>query len=110
MDIYLGGKQIPGFNLGLGEEVVLQLMKNLGQPFCTVYFDNFFNSPKSIETLFQKGIYSIGTVLANGKQMPKVFNDKQMNREDSEFFFLGNTMAFKWMNNRAELLLSSALE
>ena len=29
MDIYLGRKQTPEFNLGLGEEVVLQMTKNL---------------------------------------------------------------------------------
>ena len=29
MDIYLGRKQTPEFNLGLGEEVVLQLTKDL---------------------------------------------------------------------------------
>ena len=62
MDIYLGRKQSPEFNLGLQEEVVLQLTKDLEQSFCTVYFDNFFNSPKVIEKLFQKGIYGIGTV------------------------------------------------
>ena len=52
MDIYLGRKQTPEFNLGLGEEVVLQLMKDLERSFCTVYFDNFFDSPKLIEKLF----------------------------------------------------------
>ena len=62
MDIYLGRKQIPVFNLGLGGEVVLQLTKDLEQSFCTVYFDNLFNSPKLIETLFRKGIYVIGRV------------------------------------------------
>ena len=62
MDIYLGRKQTPEFNLGLGEEVVLQLMKDLERLFCTVYHDNFFNSPKLIEKLFQKDIYGIGTV------------------------------------------------
>ena len=40
--IYLGRKQKPEFNLGLGEEVVLQLTEDFGQSFCTVYFDNFF--------------------------------------------------------------------
>ena len=42
MDIYLGRKQAPEFNLGLGEGVVLQLMKDLQRSFCTVYFDNLF--------------------------------------------------------------------
>ena len=41
MDIYLGRKQTPGFNLGLGEEVVLQLTKDLERSFCTIYIDSF---------------------------------------------------------------------
>ena len=45
-DIYLGRKQTPEFNLGLGEEVVLQLTKDLERLFCAVSFYNFFNSPK----------------------------------------------------------------
>ena len=74
------------------------------------YFENFFNSPKLIEKLFQKSIYGIGTVRGNRKQMPKMIDDKQMKRGDGEFLFSGNTMAFKWMDNRSFLLLSSALE
>ena len=93
MDIYLGRKQTPEFNLGLGEEVVLQLTKDLEQSFCTVYFDNFFNSPKLIEKLFQKSIYGIGTVRINRKQMPKMIHDKQIKRIDCEFLFSGNTIA-----------------
>ena len=68
MDIYSGRKQIPESNLGLGEEVVLQLTKDFE---CTVYSDNLFNSPKLIEKLFLKGIYGTGTVRANRKQMTK---------------------------------------
>ena len=80
MDIYLGRKRTPEFNLGLEEEVFLQLTKDL--EFCTVCFDNIFNSPKLIEKLFQKAIYGIGRIQANRKQMPKMNNDKQMERGD----------------------------
>ena len=110
MDIYLGKNQTPEFNLGLGEEVVFQLTKDLEQLFGTVYFDNFFNSPESIEKLFQKSIYGIGVIRANRKQMPKMIDDKQMKRGDWEFLFSGNTMGCKWMDNRSVLLLSSALK
>ena len=110
MDIYLGRKQTTNCNLGLGEEVVLQLTKDLERSFCTVYFDNFFNSPKLIEKLFQKGIYGIGKVRANREQIPKMNDDKQMKRGDCKFLFSGNTMACKWMDNWSVSLLSSALE
>ena len=110
MDIYLGRKQTPEFNLGLGEEVVLQLTKDLEQSFCTVYFDNFFNNPKLIEKLFQKDIYGIGTVQAKRNQMPKMIDDKQVKRGDCESLFSDNIMACEWMDNRSVLLLSSSLE
>ena len=42
MDIFLGRKQTPEFNLRLGEEVVLHLTKDLERLFCTVYFSNYF--------------------------------------------------------------------
>ena len=71
MDIYLKKKQAPEFNQGHGEDVALQLTKDLEQLFCTVYFDNFFNSPKLNEKLFKKVIYDIWDGLsqqkANGK-------------------------------------------
>ena len=70
MFIYLVRKQTPEFNLGLGKEVVLQLTKELERSFCTAYFDNFFNSPKLIGQLFQKGFYGIVTVQSNKKEMP----------------------------------------
>ena len=76
MDIYLERIQTPEFNLGLGEEVVLPLTKDLEQSFSTVYYDNFFNSPKLIETLFQKGIYGIVTVRANRKRMSRMIGEK----------------------------------
>ena len=80
MDIYVGRKQTPGFNLGLGEEVGLQLTKDLERSVCSAYFDSFFNSPKLMKKLFQKGIYGIGTVRSNRKQMPKMIDDKQMKK------------------------------
>ena len=87
MDIYLGRKQKPEFNLGLRKKVVLQLAKDLERSFSTVYFDNFFDRPKFIEQLFQKGIYGIETVQANRKQMSKMIHDKQMKSGDCKFLF-----------------------
>ena len=64
MDICLGRNKTPEFNLDLGEEVVLQLTKDLERSFFTVYFDNFFNRPKLIEKLFRKDIYGIETAIS----------------------------------------------
>ena len=106
MDIYLGREKTPEFNLGLWEEVVLQLTKGSEQSLCTIYFDNFFISPKLIAKLFQKGIYGIGIVRTNKNQMPKMITNIQMKRGDCEFLFSGNTMASKYMDNQSVLLLS----
>ena len=73
--------------------IILQLTKDLERSFCTVCFDNFFNSPKLFEKLLQKGIYGIGAVRANRKQMPKIIGDKQMKRGDCQLLFSSNTMA-----------------
>ena len=110
MDIYLGRKQTPEFNLGPGEEVLLQLTKDLERSFCTVYFDSFFNSPKLIEKVFQNVIYDIGRVRASREQMPKMMDDKQMKRGDCKCLFSVDTMASKWMDNLPVLHLSAALE
>ena len=108
MDIYLGKKQNTEFHLG--EEVVLQLTKNLEGSFCVVYFGNFFNSPILIEKLFNKNIYAIGIARKNRKQMPKMLEDKTMKRCDCELLYLNNVMACKWMDNWSVLLVSNALE
>ena len=39
-----------------------------------------------------------------------MIDDKQMKRGDCEFLFSGNTMIWKWIDNRSVLLLSPALE
>ena len=95
MDIYVGRKQTPELNIGLGEEVVFHLMKDLEQSFYAVYFDDFFNNPKLMEKLFQKGIYGIRTVPANRKQIPKVISNKQTKRGNSEFLF----QVIQWFEN-----------
>ena len=59
VDIYLGRKQTPEFNLGLGEKIVLLLLKDLQRSFCTDYFDNFFNSPKLIENYSKKAFMAL---------------------------------------------------
>ena len=108
MGINLSKKQNTEFNLG--EEVVLQLTKDLEGAFCAAYFDNCFNSPILIEKLFDKNIYAIGTVRKNRKQMPKMLEDKNMQKGDCEMLYSKNVMAYKWMDNRSVLLVSTSRE
>ena len=70
-----------------------KLTKDLEGSFCTVYLDNFFNSPILIEKLFDKNIYAIGTVRKNRKQLTKMLEDRKIKMGDCEFLYSKNVMA-----------------
>ena len=91
LDLYLGKKEIIEYNLG--ESVVLTMSKALEQTYCTMYFDNFFNSTTLIKTLFDIGIYGIGTVRSNRKGM---LPDRSMEQGDVEFQFSTKVGCCKW--------------
>ena len=107
-DLYLGRKQ--NVEVNLGEGVVLQLSEKLKGTFCTIYIDNYFNSPRLINKLFHRDIYAIGTVRSNRKQMPKLKEDKKMLRGDADFQFSKNIICCKWYDNKAVLLLATDVE
>ena len=96
MDTCLDKKQNTEFNLG--EEVVLQLTKDLD--IVLYILTTFTTAPILIEKLFHKIIYSIRTVRKNRKQMPKMLEDKKMKTGDCEFFYSKNLIVCKWMDNR----------
>ena len=87
-DLYLRKKQNVEVNLGKG--VVMQLSEKLKGTFCTLFFDNFSNSPLLTNKLFEENIYAIGTVRLNQKHMPK--DDKKIVRGDSDFQFSKNVI------------------
>ena len=53
-DLYFGKKQ--NVEVNLGEDMVMQLSEKLKGTFCTLFFDNFFNSPLLINKLFEENI------------------------------------------------------
>ena len=108
MDMYLGKKQ--QVEHSLGEGVVLQLSQKLNDTYCTLFFDNFFNSPSLVETLYQCGIYGIGTVRKDRKHMPSMVPDKAMKRGDHEFQHSDKAISCKWFDNRAVHFLGSNVE
>ena len=62
LDLYLGKRK----KQSLGK-VVLDLSMKLENTHCMLYFDNSFNSPTLVEKLFNRGIYSLGTVRSDQK-------------------------------------------
>ena len=82
-DLYIGKKE--NGELELGETVVLDLSRKLENTHCMLYFDNFFNSPTLVEKLFDKGIYCLGTVRSDRKNIAVMKKDKDMKRGDVDF-------------------------
>ena len=79
--------------LGLGETAVLDIPKKLENLYRKQYFDNFFNFPASVAKLFDKGIYCIGTVRTDRKNMAVMKKDNTMKRCDIGFQYADNIVA-----------------
>ena len=75
-----------------------------------LYFDNFFNSPTLVEKLFDKGIYCLGTVRSDRKNMAVMKKDKDMKRGDVDFQYANNVVAVKWFDNRGVTMVGTCLE
>ena len=63
VDIYTGRKNQP--ELGLGEQVVLQLTRSLQNSNVRIFCDNYFASPALCTTLLNNAIYLTGVVRPN---------------------------------------------
>ena len=92
-DIYLGKKEKK--EVRLGETVVLDLSKKLENAHCTLYFENFFNSPTLVEKIFVGRIYCLGTVRSERKNMAIKKRDNDTKRGDIDFQYANNVVAVK---------------
>ena len=108
MDMYLGKKQ--QVEHSLGEGVVLKLSQILNDTYCTLFFDNFCSIRSLVETLYQHGIYGIGTIRKDRKHMPSMVPDKAIKRGDHEFQYSDKAISCKWFDNRAVHFLGSNVE
>ena len=73
----------------------MQFYEKLEGIFCTLFFDNFFNSLLLINKLVEGKIYEIETVRSNEKHMPKLKDDKKMVGAHSDFQFSKNVICCK---------------
>ena len=108
-DIYTG--QIDGPELGLGENVVLDLTKKLHQTGISVFIDKYFSSPTLAALLHDQGMNFVGVVRKDRKGLPSFKDDKNMQRGESEMFYCkeGNMMAIKWIDNKSVHVISSLI-
>ena len=108
-DIYTGRKDTP--ELGLGENVVMDLTKKLKDTGVSIFADNYFSSPTLAVLLRDRGINYVGVVRKDRKGLPAFKDDKKMARGDHEMFFCKeeNLMALKWIDNKSVHIISSII-
>lgn len=110
-EIYTG-KEKDSVNVleGLGERVVLKLTEKLEGRKCLVAFDNFFTSVPLLERLYEKDIYSVGTIRKDRANLPEMMktNDK-LRRGEFMFKMSGNLAAVKWQDSKPVTLLTTAV-
>jgi len=70
-DVYTGKNKINKPELGLGENVVLELGKYYKHKFYCLYFDNFFTSIPLMKMLLDIELFGCGTFRVNKKFYPK---------------------------------------
>lgn len=82
--------------------------------YSLVVFDNFFTSCKLIDVLYQNEIYSIGTVRATRKGLPKFIRERPKDKDEklAKHEFCAQTskpiVAVKWRDTKEVTVLSSA--
>lgn len=110
-DIYTGkGDNIE--NEGLGYNVVMKLCNNVSSN-TLIAFDNFFTSCNLLEDLYEKKIYSVGTVRSNRKDLPDMIKKKQpkalrLEKHNFAAVTAEPITAVKWFDTKEVAVLSTA--
>lgn len=110
MDLYTGKKD-DGVEVGLGENVVLKLCRNLVGTGVRVFMDNFFSSPYLMRILHDNGLEATGTVRGNRKGMPKSLKaDKDMDKGEMTIAQATDrkVSVLKWMDKRGVIMITNA--
>nr|XP_023013341.1 piggyBac transposable element-derived protein 3-like [Leptinotarsa decemlineata] len=94
---------------GLGEKVVLELLKNYLGTNRIIVFDKFFTSVPLLEKLKVEKTYAWGTIRCNRKGTPKnLTNDKNLKRGEFDYRFSTAEIGFfRWRDNRVVNLASN---
>ena len=114
-DIYIGkADENASSEEGLGYNVIMKLCE--GVPRNTlVAFDNFFTGiPLMNDLLIKKGIYAVGTVRLNRKDLPEKLLPKNKNKNEKlgkhEFMYKSKApvSAIQWMDTQPVNILTTA--
>lgn len=106
---YAGASQSYKNDLGLGENVVMQLMGFCAEPkHHTVSFDNFFTSHKLMVRLNSQGYFAVGTVRENRTSKAPVMAAKEIKKEarghsDAVYDHNNKITAVRWNDNAVSI-------
>ena len=85
----------------------MQFSVKLKGTYCILLFNS---SPALIHKLFEDGIYAIGAVWSNRKQVLKLKEDNKMPRGKSDFDCFKNIICCKWYGNKPVFLLRTNVD
>ena len=107
MDMYTGKKTRA--EVGLGENVVLDLSSSLIGSGCHIFMDNFFTSPKLLQILHYHGLGGTGTVRQNRSGLPQTKQDRNMKKGEVQSFQSTDQKVnfIKWMDTKAVHVISN---
>ena len=108
LDLYLGKKEKTEENLS--PSAVLKMTECLGNSYCAVFFDNFFNSPSLITKLYDRRLHGVGTARKDRVGMPEMTTDRKMRRGDHDYMHSDKVVCCKWFDRRSVLILLSNIE
>ena len=108
-EIYCGkSENIENSTLGLGGNVVMNMVSNLKPINHKVYFDNYFSSLPLLEALKLKKILACGTIRSHRKGFPELMDDKLLKRGDFDYRSTPSGITvYKWKDSKAVNFISN---
>ena len=105
------GKEGERVEVGLGQEVVEKLIRELVGGQYHIYFDNFFTGVELAQNLLGDGLYSCGTIRSNRKNIPEDLkpNIKKGFKERGDYMVRqdGNLVFTVWQDTKVVTMLST---
>ena len=87
--------------------VVLEIADNLLDKGYCLYLDNWYTSPKLVDTLCTRKTDVVGTMRTNRKEFPEFVKKATLNKGQKVAAFRKNQMIMKWKDKRDVVLVST---
>lgn len=101
------GKDTVNNEIGHAQAVVTKLAERYFGKGHTLYLDNYYNSVKLAEFLYENKTHVVGTLRKNRKGNPKVVIDYKLRKGEKTFRKKKNLMVLKWKDKRDVLMITT---